>query len=439
MNIKQSIHKLVPNSLWRYLRERKIVATHSAVAKICEDLISEADKDGVYHQNKKSDAPQTQYANSIQPKNAKYGISQVKTTAAADADAYEIYNFIAQYTRYDNTFAYANAIGMRLDYTEACVAAQQAAKDGEVIKVLSDGTGILAISDTVVPGHGLVQCGIFKFGENAGASVKDVREYLMFIPEGYENKALPVLMVYPGMTQSDIIFLDSTMWWKVAEDKGFAVVVVCETYSSPVAITHKDQKPFYYAMMNILKEEVNGVEATFDFSRIYGTGQSMGSMTTQGFVQTNPEFYAAAASTSGISNSNSPSVHSIPTMLIAGQSDLTNLLPDLWNASGLKTWANHLFKVNGLEGATVDSYDQYEFINNRTKVYTWHNAAGIPMVKYGQTILRPHNCHPSEMPILWDFMEHFSYEVNEDGTIARYYSPSAFTSKKSDVVKVIEN
>ena len=48
MKIKQSIHKLVPNSLWRYLRERKIVATHSAVAKICEDLISEADKDGVY-------------------------------------------------------------------------------------------------------------------------------------------------------------------------------------------------------------------------------------------------------------------------------------------------------------------------------------------------------------------------------------------------------
>lgn len=48
MKIKQSIHKFVPNSLWRYLRERKIVATHSAVAKICEDLISEADKDGVY-------------------------------------------------------------------------------------------------------------------------------------------------------------------------------------------------------------------------------------------------------------------------------------------------------------------------------------------------------------------------------------------------------
>lgn len=33
------------------------------------------------------------------------------------------------YTRYDNTFAYSNALGYRLDYTAATVAAQQAAKN----------------------------------------------------------------------------------------------------------------------------------------------------------------------------------------------------------------------------------------------------------------------------------------------------------------------
>ena len=45
MNIKQSLHKLIPDTLWRYLRERKIVARHSVVAKICEELIREKGQD----------------------------------------------------------------------------------------------------------------------------------------------------------------------------------------------------------------------------------------------------------------------------------------------------------------------------------------------------------------------------------------------------------
>ena len=51
---------------------------------------------------------------------------------------------MAQYTRYDTTFAYSNAIAQRLDYTSARVAAQKQAKAGQVQKTLSDGTQILA-------------------------------------------------------------------------------------------------------------------------------------------------------------------------------------------------------------------------------------------------------------------------------------------------------
>ena len=48
MNLKQNIQKIVPASLWRYLRERKIVAKHSAVVRICEELIKTADSDGLF-------------------------------------------------------------------------------------------------------------------------------------------------------------------------------------------------------------------------------------------------------------------------------------------------------------------------------------------------------------------------------------------------------
>ena len=58
---------------------------------------------------------------------------------------------------------------------------------------------------------------------------------------------------------------------------------------------------------------MNGTYADLDFTRIYGTGQSAGSMATQGFALTNPEFYAAVGSTSGITvPSNTATGESIP-------------------------------------------------------------------------------------------------------------------------------
>ena len=56
----------------------------------------------------------------------------------------------------------------------------------------------------------------------------------------------------------------------------------------------------------------------------------------------------------------------------------------------------------------------------------------VPLFQWAQCLLRPHNCYPSDMPMLWDFMEHFSCEKAADGTVTRYYSPSAF--EKDDAV-----
>ena len=117
----------------------------------------------------------------------------------------------------------------------------------------------------------------------------------------------------------------------------------------------------------------------------------------------------------------------MPDFVITGQSDLDNLMPDLWGSEMANEWITYLFDVNNMPDAQIGTADdEHEFINDRTKVYTWENSDGVPMVKYGYTLLRAHNCSPYEMPILWDFMEHFSFEKAEDGTITRYYSASAF-------------
>ena len=142
--------------------------------------------------------------------------------------------------------------------------------------------------------------------------------------------------------------------------------------------------------MAVLEETIDGTYADLDFTRIYGSGQSAGSMATQGFVRTNPEFYAAAASTSGLAVPDGTSQlpegagGAMPDFVITGQSDLDNLMPDLWGSEMANEWITYLFDVNNMPDAQIGTADdEHEFINDRTKVYTWENSDGVPMVKYG--------------------------------------------------------
>ena len=434
--MKQIARKDVPGPTW--------LANYSGSQDYwtaANDCVSAADANGVYHQRKDSDAIQTAFANAQLPASAQYGIAQVKVTNS-EPGAEDIYSFLSAYTRYDNTFAYSNALTYRLDYTSARVAAQQKAKDGSVKETLSNGTQILGTADTKIAGHGTVQVGVIAFSDNSGDGKWDPREYILYIPDGFAGKELPVLLIYPGNSQTDSIFMDSTLWWQIAEQKGVALAFVCETYSaSPSSVSHADSDLFYHSLITILREKIDGKYADLDFTRVYGTGQSAGSMATQGFARTNPEFFAAVASTSGLSRPVEGEAMaegvggSIPDCVIVGQSDLANLLPNLWESETSQEWLSYLFEVNKMTNAELGSIDDdHEFVNQRTNVYTWENDDGIPVVKYGFTFLRAHNCSPYEMPILWDFLEHFSFEKSEDGTITRYYSASAFQSDDAVVI-----
>ena len=74
-----------------------------------------------------SDAWQTVYAN----QNAKnwdpgtpYGISRVQVSEDGSMTASQIRDFLADYTRYTNPFAYSNNLAYRLDYYKATEAAR---------------------------------------------------------------------------------------------------------------------------------------------------------------------------------------------------------------------------------------------------------------------------------------------------------------------------
>ena len=122
----------------------------------------------------------------------------------------------------------------------------------------------------------------------------------------------------------------------------------------------------------------------------------------------------------------------IPNYMIYGAGDLSFLEGDLWDgiSNGLDSWAAYFLGVNGfvlgdvddVNGVTSGWYDRF-------KTWTWAKKFGgdeIPLFKVTKNIYRSHNCIHEEMPMLWDFAEHYSSEVDANNNVTRYYSESGF-------------
>jgi pimeloyl-ACP methyl ester carboxylesterase len=363
--------------------------------------------DGVYYQKKDSQSMQTTYANETYCSDLSHGFSQVKVSnALVSADA--IYSFLSYYTRYDNTMPYNNYLSPRFDFTAARVLAHYQARTQGIEETISAAAGssnisvdLYGTSDKVLSGHGTVRVGIFAFKDDNGDGKRDPREYIMYIPKGYSGKKLPVVFDYPGHSSTASMSFDTTHLYQLADDDGFIVIHVCEGYESAVGVTHMDSNEFYYAMMAVLKQKVDGRDADIDFSRVYATGQSQGSATTQVMAKTHPEFFAAVATTSGAPSvaASSTDVYTnkpIPDCMINGQGDMSDMTPDMFSATSLQDWANYLLTANSLD-KTYASYDKHEFVISRDDIYSWDNAQGIAVVKWGQTLLRAHSTAPGNV------------------------------------------
>ena len=413
--------------------------------KNANDVAAAADEKGFFRQDINSDAFQTEYDNSWRARLGETtGLSAVRvTTANGTPSARELGEFLYGYSRYNIPFAYSNHLSERQDYTEARVKAQKLAAR----KAIDESTYIAyekpytAVSGKVYEGYNLLAeatsagkngtftSGIFATADDNNDGVLDAREYLMYIPKSVSGKT-PVVFQFPGMTQSVAVGFDSTQWWRIADMYGVIVIILGEVYNNGVALSWKNSDTEYMAMMDILAKEVDGVEAEIDWTRIYGSGHSLGSAQVQTYVHTRPDFFAAVASTSFGSQTEEGDHDMVPAYLAVGQSDLPFLMKDLWTSDSLKTWFGYLAAANDLKvaEATPENADKAD-TEGRFKTYTWNNKQDIPMVAWTQTYLREHNCYPKEVEFAWEFLSRYSKD--ETG---RYYSASAFTAE--DAVKL---
>lgn len=423
--------------------------------KNANDVLNAADQN-VYRQDIASTAWQTRFANDSilrSDPDAKYGISQVKVSSAYNGlRARNIYDFLSVYIRYTTTFAYSNHLEYRLNYGAMNVNLQKtvAGSQKTVAAYAKPGgkTGTYefwAQASMPVKAYddktGTVIGGVAALTDINGDGVLDPREYLIYIPDSAKTlwgaQGAPAVLVHPGNTQTASVFMDCSMWWQVANEEGCIVAVVGEQYSSAVAVTYpseiSDSADFDYMLTQIVTDTApRYVKA--DTGRIYGAGHSLGSKTIQTLAQTNTDLAAAVASTSFPSMGEiNGTGEMMPAYLIHGQSDLPFEMPDLWGNDTLKAWIHNFFTANGLQ-TDINSYTDSD-LTGRFHTYTWQNSQSIPMVQYGYTLAREHNCMPDETRLEWDFLKHFSFAKDTSGhVVARFYSESGF--KARDAIQI---
>ncbi|MGW8317225.1 MAG: hypothetical protein ACWGNV_16630, partial [Bacteroidales bacterium] len=290
-----------------------------------------------------------------------------------------LYEFLTGYVSYDNTTAYGNHLAPRRKY-------------GDIETMLVDG---------------------------------ELREFQVYVPGSAERlwpKGAPVVFIFAGNSQTDKVFFHNTLWWKVADQEGCILAIPCETYSrTSTTVSHANTGLFYEKLAEYMTQYY-----PVDPTRFYATGQSAGSFACQGFGITHPEYFAAIASTSGLSfpsdqggfgriSTSDASYKMIPNYCIVGQGDIEMMTGTLWDETEnmLDGWAAYYLEANGVGPLGDGSNLRTE---GRFLTWTWTNDQGIPLFRLGQTLYRAHNCIPAEMPRLWDFLKHWSYVDGE-----RYY------------------
>ncbi|MCX8013685.1 MAG: hypothetical protein N3A02_05290 [Rectinema sp.] len=327
----------------------------------------------VFPQSRNSDAWQTDYSGPI----SKLAVLERNVNPWSIQVTKTIYGFLTEFVRYDVTSAYGNQLGLRVP------------------------AGTL---------HTMMVNGF-------------IREFMVYVPDSARKlwpNGAPVLIVFPGDSQTDLVFWPATQWWKVADREGIILAFLCEQYSrKSTVVSHKDNEFFVPQLIEYLKSNYN-----IDESRFYATGQSAGSVAAQGFGMTNPEYFAAIASTSGVGSFNADDWQRllkaakgkpVPTYAIIGEGDIEGMTGTPWDTTynQLDQWLEYYAKANGI--ATLGDPSRARQ-NGRFITAEWKNAQGFPMVRWTMTMYRAHNCIPAEMPMLWDFLKHWSFK---DGV--RYY------------------
>ena len=245
------------------------------------------------------------------------------------------------------------------------------------------------------------------------------REYMVYVPEDLKNseEPLPLVINFHGAKSSMRNAFEESMWYKLAEEKGFIIAMPESGFVGKGIAWNLDEGDASFVMY-VTRRICN--DYPVDESRIYYTGHSMGIfLANYALMGEASDCFAAIGGTSSgkyvESLTGSDSV--IPFYLSMGEYDLwqVDLEADDVPQAALDQWLIRdglATEENVKEVRTSGMTEEKE--DGRYTSYTWANADGVPLVQYTVVAGKDHMNTYEENRILWD--ELFSkWQLGEDG------------------------
>jgi poly(3-hydroxybutyrate) depolymerase len=283
----------------------------------------------------------------------------------------KIYDFLSDYTRYGGNVG-GNIVGSRPDYKRLDVSYNTLELDGRL------------------------------------------REYLVYVSpkakqEMKARRAVPAVLSFHGAGMTMHMMMDYSRWWEIADQEGFILVFPQSASNGRNTgwSTGASSNEFTY-VQRVLDE----VKADYrvDARRIYLNGQSSGSNMTQAIGRNLAlsKNFTAIGSTSFATSSTNVDGEVLPFMQLFGEFDFWPWQP---STSPVGPMLNYWINRNDALGTPTTPSTTVEA--GRRTIWSWENAQGVEVVKYGVTFGRGHSIISEEMPVLWEWFE--NWKKNGEG------------------------
>jgi dienelactone hydrolase len=255
-----------------------------------------------------------------------------------------------------------------------------------------------------------------------------IQTWYEFLPdEMLDNTAapgsIPLLLMNHGGGDDPVQAADDLGWITLAGKKHFAIVAPLHTSATDVLST---------ALPALVKYMLD-TYPQLDKSRVYVSGYSMGGGATNRTLYGDASLFAAAVPMSGTPYTHLPEQTAqfaninIPIMLttctydtfthfdaakgIIAEDFQMNINDYLsYNEMDTVTYDFNTYPISGFKGDTYKAI----MLNGEYPNYTWMflNDAGVPMVGLSVTEFLPHGLYQAYAGLAWNFMVHYSRDVN---------------------------
>lgn len=309
----------------------------------------------------------------------------------------EVYEALAQYTRYTNTSAWSNALGFRVDH---------------------EALGIKTV-DIILTEE----------ADNEDGPLEFKRTYMVYVPQIVKDKTkfpdgAPILYAFGGNGNNATQYFEASQYVEIADTYGFTLVMPSEhTADNGVTTTWRIGEDEYNFIKAVMKEVNEDYGQYIDQDKVYALGHSQGGGMVNYLSEREPELFTAYAIMAGVTREFADGAPAVPMYTIYGEMDHVSYI------TNREQWLKRLgfkeedavitnpFDLPSRYGNPIEYLiypNTKEYPGDKFVTYTWYDDDGVPMFNDTTAYGREHN---NTVPDAWHIWEQwFSlWDRDEEG------------------------